>query len=81
MAVHARDLRRNIKELGFEKGTVVTLELLLEELAGFRQSLMEMAKLQNMMIDTLNNTVQGAGMMRAEVERIQRKVDGGIYEQ
>jgi len=80
MAVRAADLRRNIKELGFERGVVTTVELLLEELVGFRQALNEMAKLQNMMIDTLNNTVTGVNAMSNEMLKVKRKVDGGLKE-
>ena len=52
-STRGRDLRRNIAELGFERGVVTTLELHLDEFISLRQSMTELAKIQNDIIDSL----------------------------
>jgi hypothetical protein len=77
MVVRARDLRSNIAELGFEKGTVQTLELLFAEHVELRQHLRELTGLVAQCIDQTNNFVQIAGGMRDAIDRIKRERQQG----
>jgi hypothetical protein len=62
--VHARDLRSNIKTYGYEHGTVITLELLLDEFAAYRQYLQRLADIQNDLIDQMTQlTIVGGDLM------------------
>lgn len=69
----ARDLRVNIKELGFEKGVVMTLELLLDEWAGMRQGMVDMANVQTQMIDTLTDVTNVGHHIATQMKEMKRK--------
>lgn len=73
--VRARDLRRNIKDYGFERGTVITLELLLDEFAAMRQAVVDLADLQSSMIDRVFEMTQVGDEMKKRISAIQRKED------
>lgn len=77
--VHARDLRENIKELGFERGVVVTLELLLEEFTGYRQYLLRLADVQSTCIDSIQQLTEVGGTILQTVNDIRRSEEQ--YEQ
>lgn len=74
-AFRARDVRANIKEMGFEKGIELSLTLLADEMTGFRQSMKEMSELQSMMIDRLTDTMQISGAMATKISEMQRTED------
>lgn len=74
-AFRARDVRANIKELGFEKGIELSLTVLADEMTGFRQSMKEMAELQSMMIDRLSEVIQISGVMGEKLHEMSRKED------
>jgi hypothetical protein len=73
--VRARDLRLNIKDLGFEKGMVTTLELLMEEFAAYRQYLRELSELQSTCMDTMSQFIQISEAMKHRLETIRRTQD------
>jgi hypothetical protein len=73
--VRARDLRANIATLGFEKGVVVTLELMLEENSSQRQTMREVVAMLDGMVDQLNKMIGISVKMRDEIESIKR-IDG-----
>ena len=71
--VRARDLRANIKELGFEKGVVSTLELLLDEFAGYRQHMRELTDLTARCIDQIDRFVTVGDKLKREIDEIKRE--------
>jgi hypothetical protein len=81
LPVRARDLRANIKELGFEAGIITTLEALLDEFASLRQSMVQMATLQNQLIDVharFSQALSGIGdkvtsLEKNDIERTERQ--------
>lgn len=79
--VRARDLRIAIKEMGYEKGVVHTLELLLDEFAGMRLHLRELTDMTSRCVEQIDRFVHiGDGMMR-DIEKIKREgkqYDDGI---
>lgn len=74
-AFRARDVRANIKELGFEKGIELSLTVLADEMTGFRQSMKEMSELQSMMIDRLTDMTQVSGAMAQKINEMKRAED------
>lgn len=78
LRVRARDLRENVKNYGFEKGVVYTLELLLDELAGYRQHLKELTDLTAQCIDQIDKFVSIGDGLKQDIEKIKRegKQDG-----
>ena len=70
--VRARDLRANIKELGFEQGVVVTMELLLEEHQADRQQMREIAELLFKCIEQVGQMVQVGSGMHERLNALQR---------
>ena len=79
MTVRARDLRENIKEMGFDRGVVHTLELLLDECAAHRQYLQQLAKIQSDMADRLLELANVGGDLVTRIEAIRRSEEQ--YEQ
>lgn len=75
--VRARDLRANIKELGFEQGVVTTLELMLDEHAQDRQHIREMASLLDRCIDEVTKMIGVGEAMKKNMEQIKRDRDRG----
>lgn len=73
MALRARDLRSNILSMGFEKGVVHTVELMIEESIGYRQNLVQMAELQSQMLDKLADMVDVSGHMRQRLDEMKRR--------
>ena len=75
--IRARDLRSNIKELGFERGIVVTLEAALEEVGELRQHMRQLTALTGECIDRMQQFVQIGEAMRETIETIKREQKGG----
>lgn len=74
-AFRARDIRANIRELGFERGIELSLTLLADEMVGVRQSMKEMAELQSMMTDRLTDMTQISGAMATKISEMRRLDD------
>lgn len=74
-AFRARDVRANIKELGFEKGIELSLTLLADEMAGMRQQTKEMFDLQSMLIDRFSEITLITGAMAQKVNEMKRQED------
>jgi len=70
--IRARDLRANIKELGFETGVVKTLELMLEEHSHMRYQLHQMATLLDACIDQVSNMVNVGKAMTEKMDELKR---------
>jgi len=77
MAVRARDLRSNIREMGFEKGVVHTLELALEELSQLRQYIRELSELQNTMTSHVLRFAEISTGMAKRIDQIRRDQEQG----
>jgi hypothetical protein len=71
--VRARDLRDNIKSMGFERGVVHTLELLLDEFAGIRQHMRELTDLTSRCIDQIDTFIRVGDGLTKEIETIKRE--------
>ena len=72
LPVRARDLRSNIKELGFEQGVVATLETMLEEHSHMKQLVRDMAGLLDRCIDEVVKMTQVGESMKDRVEQLKR---------
>lgn len=75
--VRARDLRANIKELGFENGVITTLEAMIDEHTQDRQSMREMAQLLDQCIDQVTNMINVGGEMQKKMIELKRERDQG----
>ena len=71
-SVRARDLRSNIKELGFEQGVVATLEAMLEEHVQDRLNLREMAEMLDRCTDILTTMTQVGDEIRKQLIEMKR---------
>jgi len=78
--VRARDLRANIKELGFERGVTTTLELMLEEHSHIRYQLHQMVQLVDACIDQVGNMVHINTHMKEQLETMKRLSDGNGHD-
>lgn len=74
--IRARDLRANIKQMGFEQGTVHTVELALQELGELRQHMRELAELVSQCIDHVDRMVIVNTAMADQIKRIKREQRG-----
>lgn len=71
--VRARDLRANIKEWGFEKGVVTTVEQLLDEFATHRQHMRELTTLVSQCIDQIERFIAIGDGMKRDIDKIKRE--------
>ena len=74
--VRARDLRANIKELGFEKGVTVTLELLLEDFNSQRNTLNEAIAIISRLVDSFDEVMAVATHFKTQLEEARRVANG-----
>jgi hypothetical protein len=77
MPVRARDLRSNIREMGFEKGVVHTLELALEELSQLRQHLHACVEIQSQLVDQVNRFISIGDVMSKKIDQLKRDKEQG----
>lgn len=75
--VRARDLRANIQEMGFEKGVVHTLELLLDEWAAQRDNMRAVVELVQIMSSNIEKMVHVGEHTKAQIEELKRRRDQG----
>ena len=78
MVIRARDLRSNVKEMGFEKGVMHTLELALTQQVEMQQHMRELTDMVARCVDTITTLSQaGEGMIRAleEMKRVHQQGD------
>lgn len=73
--VRARDLRANIKDLGFEQGVVATLEPLLDEHTHMKQLIRELATLLDRCIDEVMKMTHVGESMKQGMEQLKRDQD------
>jgi hypothetical protein len=72
MSVKARDLRVAVKDMGFEKGMLHTLELTLEELNELKQHQRQLTELVDMCIRQVDMMVQFGDAMKGALEELRR---------
>ena len=70
--VRARDLRANIKEMGFEQGVVHTLELALEEFSAMRQNMRSLAEMMDLCVTQTENMLRVTNVLKGMVVDLQR---------
>lgn len=75
--VRARDLRVNIRELGFEQGVMHTLELLLDEFAAHRENMREVVELIQIMSNNIEKMVHVGERAKVQIEELKRRGDQG----
>ena len=73
--VRARDLRSNVKELGFEQGVMTTLEMMLEEHSQDRQTMRQMVAILNQCADNVLKMLHVGESMKQQVEELKRNRD------
>jgi uncharacterized protein Yka (UPF0111/DUF47 family) len=73
--VRARDLRANIKELGFEKGTVTTIEMFLDEFTEHRQHMREIVELLAECINRVDTMIRVGENMQERIKQIEQEQD------
>jgi hypothetical protein len=72
--IRARDLRHNIAEMGFEKGMVHTMELLLEEFSEHRQNMRSLAQMMDLCVKQIETMVEVSDVLKHMVVEVQRQV-------
>jgi len=77
MPVRARDLRTNIKDYGFEKGVVATIEAMLEEQGEMRQHLREAVEMLAMFTDRLSDLHLIANGMQNKMDQMRQEQEHG----
>jgi hypothetical protein len=70
--VRARDLRASIKELGYDKGVVATLEAVLEERVQEREQMRELVQLVSQCIDQVEKMISVGTGMHSRLDAIKR---------
>lgn len=75
--IRARDVRFNIKEMGFENGVVVSLERMLDEFAETRQHMRELTELVAQCVDEVEKLIHVGVSLRLKVEQIKRDHEQG----
>jgi hypothetical protein len=70
--IRARDLRHNVSEMGFEKGVMHTLELLLEEFSEQRQNMRSLAQMMDLCVQQIENMVKLNDAFKHTLEEMQR---------
>ena len=73
--VRARELRENIRTMGFEVGTITTLERLLDEWASTRNQLREMVQIIDQQGNLIAQFLQIGEGMKEQIERLKRTRD------
>jgi hypothetical protein len=69
----ARDVRANIRELGFEKGAELSLTLLADELVGIRQTSTELTKMVEQLVGIVSNMTMVNGSMAQQLDTMKRR--------
>lgn len=69
------DIRRVLKERGFEMGTRYVLEQMADELVGLREANIAMAQLMNQMTNVLTDMSNVGDAMAKQMNEIRRKDD------
>lgn len=75
MPVRARDLRVAIKDMGFERGTVHTLELALEEVSSLRLDLRNITELVSLCINQIEIMVRFGDATKTMLEELKRRAN------
>lgn len=75
--VRARDLRANVKELGFEEGILITIELMLEEYVQDRQTMKQVVEILNDCAGNVLKMMHIGEKMKQELEQLKRDRQGG----
>lgn len=68
----SRDVQTTLTMMGMERGTTMLLIELFEMFATLQQQLNETALMQIQIIQMVEQVTDGAGAMRAHIERMQR---------
>ena len=76
--IRARDLRVIIKEMGYEKGMVHVLELVLEQQVEMQQNMRTVAELVDRCIDELGKLIAIGGQMKQTVDQLHRDIKGNV---
>ena len=70
--IRARDLRQNIKEMGFEQGVVHTLEAALEEFSVMRQNMRALAEMMDLCVKQIETMVEVGDELGKQMGDIRR---------
>jgi len=71
----ARDVRANVKELGWEKGLEMSLTLMADEMIGIRQTLTELTAMQEKFIDLIGDMGIVTGALATKLHDMSRIED------
>ena len=77
LPVRARDLRSNILSMGFEKGIVHTLELMLEEHSAMKQTLRDISEVTGLCVSQIEFLLKIGEGMQNRITEIQRTAAQG----
>ena len=78
--IRARDLRTAIKDMGFEKGMVHTMELMLEQQVEMQQNLRTTVELVDRCMDELGKLIAIGGQMKQTVDQMHRDMKGQEFD-
>lgn len=73
--VRQRDLNSNIREHGFERGVVMTLDRALEEQAGIRQRLRDLTTMVSQCVSAVETMMQVGSVMTRKLDELKRVND------
>lgn len=79
MTLRMRDVRQHISNMGFDKGLVHCMELLIEENIGLKQNMVALAELQQQVIASLDKFNTIGTSIADQLDELKRK--GQQYEQ
>lgn len=71
--IRSRDLRVNIKDHGFERGVVMTLEAALDEMAELRQHMRELVPMVARVVDELDKLMHIGDAMQKSIQQMRRE--------
>ena len=72
MSIKARDVRTNIAANGFERGVVITLEAMCEDLVGLRANMHDAVQVIQAMSDNIGNMIHVGTGMQQRIEAMER---------
>ena len=78
MAVRAVDVRDLVKRHGIEKGVVIALEQICEELVGYRQNQRAMAEIIDRMANVISEMVAVGDTLKQQITQMKRVQNQGV---
>ena len=72
MSIRARDVRTNIAANGFERGVVITLEAMCEDISALRTNLRDSAEVMSNVVDQLDRFLHISSTLQNKIHALER---------